>query len=112
MSKPVFTWMPDSGASQTVKPTVTATKFGDGYELRTAVGINFKPKSWSVTFTQGGVATKQILDFLDARGGLEAFVWTDPMDATNTYVCRQWGSSRQGWGVYAVTATFEQVFEY
>lgn len=112
MSKPNFNWTPDLGAQQTMTPTVTQTKFGDGYELRIAQGVNFKPRSWSVTFSKGSDEAMAILDFLEARGGIEAFAWTDPFNNAGTYVCRQWSAAQAVFGVYSVSATFEQVFEY
>jgi phage-related protein len=105
--------MADLGAQRSVKPTVTVTKFGDGYEQRQASGINYLPKSWSVTFTNPGPMTKEILAFLETRGGVEAFSWLDPMGDTANYVCREWSSSRQSkTGVYQISGTFEQVYEY
>lgn len=112
-NKPTFPWQADLGAERSVKATVTPVKFGDGYELRQANGINFTPKKWSVSFTTPGEMAKQILAFLEARGGLEAFVWQDPMDDTATYVCREWTSSRQSnSGIVKVSGVFEQVYEY
>ncbi len=104
--------MPDLGAERSVKPSVSVIKFGDGYEQRVANGINFTPKVWSVSFTNAGPMVKEILAFLEGLGGLEAFSWTDPLDDTANYVCREWSSSRQGQGVYRINATFEQVYEY
>jgi len=112
MSTPNFTWTPDVGAQQTIKPSVQQTKFGDGYELRTPIGVNYKPKRWQVTFTKNAVEATAILAFLEARGGLEAFTWTDPLDVSNTYVCREWNSSQQMFGIYQITASFEQIFEF
>lgn len=108
-----FPWQADMGAQRSVKPNVTVTKFGDGYEQRVAAGINFKPKTWSVSFTNTGPMIKEMLAFLEDRGGVEAFAWTDPMGDTANYVCREWSSSRMAkGGIYQVTATFEQVYEY
>lgn len=112
MSKPVFIWLPDLGAEQSIKPAVQPTKFGDGYELRVATGINFTPKTWNVTFTKGSSEAKDILTFLKARSGLESFSWIDPLDETGTFVCREWTTRQQMFGVRSVSATFEQVFEY
>lgn len=111
MSSPIFTWSPDLGAQQTVKPTVTSTKFGDGYELRVANSINSRPKDWNVTFTKSIAEAQAILDFLFARGGVEAFSWTDPMGVVGKYVCKEWSSSQQEFGVFAISGTFNQVFE-
>lgn len=105
--------MADLGAQRSVKPNVTVTQFGDGYEARLASGINSTPKTWSVSFTNTSGMAKEILAFLEARGGVEAFTWVDPMGDTANYVCRQWSSSRQSiTGVYQISATFEQVYEY
>jgi phage-related protein len=112
MSKPVFSWKPDLGAQQTIKPAVTQTKFGDGYELRVASGINFKPRSWSVTLSKALNEAMDILNFLEARGGVESFSWTDPLNRVGTYVCREWNVNQKVFGVYAVSATFDEVFEY
>lgn len=112
MSKPTFTWLPDLGAQLNQKSTAQPIKFGDGYEQRVASGINYKPKSWSLTFTKGASEAMDILTFLEARGGLESFSWTDPFDKEGTWVCREWNGAQQAFGVYAVSATFEQVFEY
>ena len=112
MSKPTFTWTPDLGAQQSITPSVTQTKFGDGYELRVARGINTQPRMWNVTFSKEPNEAAAILDFFEARAGVEAFSWTDPFNKTGTYVCRQWNSGQALFGVYSITATFEQVFEY
>ena len=112
MSKPRFKWHPDLGAQSTTKASVNKTKFGDGYELRVAEGINYTPVSWNVKFSRPGQAAKDILAFLKARGGLESFVWTDPLGNEATYVCREWSGSQQVFGVYTISASFEQVYEY
>lgn len=112
MSKPTFTWNPDLGAAQRITPLVTQTKFGDGYELRVAKGINTTPRTWKVSFTRSASEAQNILAFLEARAGMESFAWTDPMNKEGTYVCREWGGNQKAFGVYVVQATFEQVFEY
>lgn len=112
MSKPTFTWHPDLGAQQRIKPSVNQTKFGDGYELRVATGLNTTPRTWEVSFTRSVGEAQVILNFLEARAGREAFAWIDPMNKEGTYVCREWGGGQQAFGVYVIQATFEQVFEY
>lgn len=108
----LFAWSPDIGAQRTMKPLVEPTKFGDGYEARTIKGINSKPASWSVTFTKNVGDAIQILDFLELMGASEAFNWVDPLNKTGVYVCREWTSHQPSFGLYVVSGTFEQVFEY
>lgn len=112
MSKQTFSWKPDLAAEAKMKPNVTVTKFGDGYEHRVAVGINFKPKSWNLTFTRNYAEISQIIAFLDARGAVESFNWKDTTDVTGVYVCREWSYSQTKPGVYQLNCTFDQVFEY
>lgn len=112
MSKPNFTWEPDLGAQQKLKPNVTQTKFGDGYELRVATGVNLMPRVWTVTFTKPATEAVAILSFLEARQGLEAFSWKDPMGYEGVFVCREWSASQSMQGLYQVSGTFEQVFEF
>jgi len=114
MAFQTFGWSPDKGARQKIAPNVKRTKFGDGYELRVPVGVNTKPKNWSVTFTRPAATAEAILDFLSARAGVEPFTWVDPMGKTGTYVCREWesGQMTEGFGVYQISGTFEQVFEF
>ena len=112
MSKPTFTWNPDLGASRTVTPRVTVVKFGDGYEQRMANGINPVVQVWQLTFTRDQQEAMEIDSFLAERKSVESFLWTTPHGFSGTFVCRQWTVSRQSFGVFAVTATFEQVFEF
>ena len=107
-----FTWRPDLGAERAVGSTAKATQFDDGYEVRITTSLNVAPRKWSVTFTTPLVAHKAILTFLGARQGIEAFEWTDPLGDKALYKCVDWKSSQIGFGVFSVSGTFEEVFEY
>lgn len=107
-----FTWSPDLGAQRAVKPLVNVTQFGDGYEVRTASRLNVNKRTWSMTFTNPLAVAAAQLDFLDAHQGRIAFSFVDPLGSSGVYVCRQWSSSQTKFGLYEVTAEFEEVFEY
>lgn len=107
-----FTWFPDTDSTSDTKPNVKTTKFGDGYELRVPVGLNSDPMSWSLKFTRIRTEAKDILAFLREHGGYKAFRWTNPLEESGAYVCRQWKTTQKRNGVIEVTADFEQVFEY
>lgn len=111
MATATFTWKPDRGPQLTVAPTVSITKFGDGYEQRTAQGLNRAPESWGVSFTDKASATADILNFLKQRSGIEAFNWTTPAGLTGVFVCDTWSAASLGQGIMTVSATFRQVFE-
>lgn len=112
MTKPVFTWSPDVGSERQITPNVESISFGDGYELRVAKGINTMPRMWNVTFSAPTVQGLAILAFLEARKGMESFRWTDPLNFTGLFVCKEFRHRRKGFGEYEITASFKQVFEY
>ena len=64
---------------------------------------------WS-NFTSTNADT--IEDFLEARGGVEAFDWSPP-DDTSTYkwICKEFDKSLPYSNLFTITATFNQVFE-
>lgn len=111
MTKQVFGWFPDVDSTMGIKPSVSQTKFGDGYEARVAIGINSLPQKWKLTFTRDRITGLAILSFLETMGGVENFTWINPHNRSGTYVCREW-SSQQQQGMLQVTCDFEQVFEY
>jgi len=105
---PTFSYPPAIGASAICKPNVDSAKFGDGYEQRTALGINTKPREWNLKFT---AHVNEVLAFLEARGGTASFDWTDPLGLAGKFICREWTISHSGATVFDVTGKFEQVFE-
>lgn len=110
MSKPIFTWLPEYESSMDQTPTVNVTKFGDGYEQRSAQGINNNPQKWTVQFSVSSTGAQDALSFVRARNAVEAFTWKNPLGETGTYVCRSWKLNRKQ-GVNVLQFTFEQVFE-
>ena len=110
MSKPIFTWLPEYESSMDQAPSVNVTKFGDGYEQRTATGMNNNPQKWTLQFSVSNAVTQDALAFVRARNAQEAFTWTNPLQETGTYVCRSWKLNRKQ-GVNVLQFTFEQVFE-
>lgn len=104
-----FTWKPDLGAKRNVEPLVRVTKF-NGYEARTPQSINSKPKKWSCTFTRNLQEITAIEIFLEDAGAVRDFLWTDPKGFKSRYVCRSWDMNQINFGLYELTATFEEVF--
>jgi phage-related protein len=105
---PTFSYTPAIGASGACKPTVESAKFGDGYEQRTALGINTQARQWNLKFT---THVNEVLAFLEARGGTASFDWTDPLGRAGKFICREWTINHSGATVFDVTGKFEQVFE-
>lgn len=105
-----FTWKPDLGAKKSIEPTVTVTAF-NGYESRTPKSIHPNLKNWSCTFTRNRAEINAMEAFLEDAGGVKSFLWTDPKGDKSTYVCRNWESTQQNFGLYVLSATFKEVFE-
>ena len=106
-----FAWIP-SDAVRSVKPSVYAAKFGDGFEQNTPTGINFSPESWDLQFKcRNSAVADAITAFLAAQGGYQKFQWTPPRATSPiTVLCRKWSDSSKPGGVTSVSATFEQTF--
>ena len=112
MTKSVFSeeWLSSFSHSLEKKPAVSQLKFGDGYEQRTAKGINTAPETWSLKFTYDYARAGQIMSFLEEQGGLKSFIWKTPLSRLITVVCREWTVSTEP-GLRTISAKFEQVFE-
>ncbi len=110
MARQTFSWLPTFESEKNVKPEVTVTKFGDGYEARQAAGINFRKQVWSLTFEDVRTKIDLIDAFLNARGAVESFYWKTPKGETLVFVCDEWRVKRYT-GYDQLTATFRQVFE-
>lgn len=112
MAIQTFTPAADFGATLDKKPRVRTAQFGDGYQQRVADGINIAPESWSLTFSARATAERDtILAFLEARNGVEAFLWTSPRGTAGKFICPEWGASPQSAAAHTVTAKFVQVWE-
>ena len=105
-----FIWKPDVGAKRYIEPDVTVTKF-NGYESRTPNSINSKPVSWQCTFSRSLAEIELIEDFLMNAGAVKSFFWTDPKGYRGKFVCRTWDMNQQKFGVYVLSAKFDEVFE-
>lgn len=105
-----FTWRPDYGATNEVKPKVFRVDFGDGYEQRIANGINTKPRMWSLVFTKTKANIDDIEAFLEDRGAVESFDWTPPRGSAGKWICDSWKRGIPNAGYDTLTASFREVF--
>lgn len=93
-------------------PRTLVAQFGDGYSQRQADGLNANPKAFQLKFeNRSNTEADNIEDFLTARGGWEAFDWTDPDGDSGKYICKQWERVREQYNLNTITAVFQQVYE-
>ena len=72
----VFDWPVDAAeAAQEAKYAVRTVQFGDGYEQRQAKSLRRKTQTWAVAKTGLRDEIAAIEAFLDARAGVESFLW-------------------------------------
>tara|TARA_R100000458_G_scaffold32596_1_gene29983 strand:+ start:313 stop:648 length:336 start_codon:yes stop_codon:yes gene_type:complete len=107
-----FSYTPSFPATERSNPRITTVSFGDGYEQRLAYGENRDPKDWNLVFSnRTNTERDNITAFLEARGGVESFDWTDPLGATGKYKCSDWSVDMSSFNKNTVRANFMQVFE-
>ena len=108
-----FTYVPDFGATASIKPAVRSVRFGDGYEQRLVYGINTQPQTWDLRFTVRDAAETAAIDaFLADAAGKDWFYWTPPNTVTPLkFVCREWTRSLDNAVYSSVSAKFDQVFD-
>lgn len=107
-----FTYTPSFTATEQSQPKVRSTQFGDGYSQRLRYGLNTDPKSWRLTFlNRTDTERENILAFLEARAGVEAFDWTPPRGGAGKYICSEWSMDMLNCNNNTITATFAEVYE-
>ena len=109
-----FTWTPSFGSPESSQPKVLETDFGDGYSQRVRMGLNSDPKTWDLRFDNRADAERdQIRNFLEARGGAEAFDWTTLYGQTGRkWICKEWNIDPTHANNNQIRAKFQQVFEF
>lgn len=104
-----FTYVPNAGASEKTTPKVLSAKFGDGYEQRTADGINNIKRVWNLSFVKTSADMANVISFLENEGGLTSFNWTPPRGAAGLWLCREWDRIAEA-NYDTISFQFEEVF--
>jgi len=104
---------PDFGLTTGHEPRVLQADFGDGFAQRARDGINSDPLTLRLSWTNLTESEKDEIDaFLVARGGYEAFDWQMPTESSSRrWVCPSWSFDLVDAGVFALSATFREVFD-
>jgi len=93
---------------------VRTAQFGDGYQQRTADGINHIVRQWSVEFTLIKEEADTLINFFQGLGGVTNFKWQPPTDDIElSFVCDSWSYNRivSNSRVMQINANFNQVYE-
>lgn len=101
---------PSYNAAVEREPVVLTVKFGDGYEQRSARGINNNLRKWSLTFANQTTANCDTIEtFIVAQGGVTSFTWTDPTGYAGKWVCRKHTRTKLNYNNETIAAVFEEV---
>lgn len=103
---------PDFGFDDSRSPRLKRTEFGDGYVQRRRDGLNHDPLSvelvWTNVSHEEGDA---IFDFLEARGGDEAFFYDLPFVGLIKWTAPAYRRSYTDPDTMRVSAAFEECFD-
>lgn len=107
----VLTLPVESGVTGSHSFRIREIKFGEGYEQTVGDGLNVKDQDWPVTAMGYASSIQLLLDFLDARGGTEAFFWTPPRGVQGLYKCRAYTTTDVHGDQVKLSATFKRVYQ-
>ncbi len=106
-----LTFPVDTGVTGNINFRVRTIRFGDGYQQDVKDGLNNKEQSWPVSATGPAAEIQPLIDFLDARGGSEAFYWTPPRGVQGLYKCKSYTTTDTHGTNVKLSATFERSFQ-
>lgn len=114
MALETFTSLPPNyGAKAKREFRVLRADFGDGYSQRAPDGLNSKKETWSLKWDYLDLTEyNTINNFLTARKGTEAFLWTPPYQTVaRKFICSSFEASIPAYNLYEITAEFEEVYD-
>lgn len=100
-----------AGSSQSNKPRVLASEFGDGYVQRVADGLNSDLSTLSVRFDVLRHAEGEtIVSFFSSKRGAIPFKFAIPGEiALRKWIAPEWSRDWQGGEIVAVNASWQEV---
>lgn len=106
----VLTFPVDTGVQGRADFRVRSIRFGDGYQQDVRDGLNNKEQQWPVSATGPASQIQPLIDFLDACGGDQAFLWTPPRGVQGLYKCKGYSTTDTHGDWVKLTATFVRSF--
>ncbi|GMQ50382.1 phage tail protein [Neisseria elongata] len=112
MALKTFGWKPErENMSQKTAFEVRKVQFGGGYSQRQPKFLRNARRTWEVSFVDKKDEIDKIAAFLDAAGGVEAFLF-QPLasDKAAAVTAAEYRREPLGGAVWKLSATFEEVF--
>lgn len=103
----------DFNTKNTVTFTIDENEFGDGYDQRSASGINNTRDSWAASWTNITTREKTTIEgFIREQKGFAAFHWQAPAsDPSFRYSARDLNIQPVDAGYWIITSTIRQEFD-
>jgi len=104
---------PDYSSPVNFEPRVLKAGFGDGYQQRTADGLNSNMETWELSYDElTDAEVKILLDFFAGLNAVANFSWQSKYsNVAKQYVCQKWGAVPVGQDVNRFSASIRQVPE-
>lgn len=101
------------GTSIDEEPRVLVNKFGNGYEQRTADGLNNNPISGTLSWDAlSQTQLDEIVDFMRTKNAVDPFYYTFPGDVDPVLLkATKWSKSFKQAGTYGLSVSIMQVFD-
>jgi phage-related protein len=114
---PNFFWKPSYNSKINNRPRVKINQFGNGYQQRSADGLNFDLIEFSLSFqNRKEKETLSILHFLNERRGKDSFIYNLPSiysknstTLNSRFICLDWSVIYISFDNYSIEALFNQV---
>ena len=107
----VLPFAPQFSSRAKRQPRVRKSGFGDGYEQRTADGLNVIRDEWDLVFTLKRADAESLLSFFDGLQGVSRFQWTAPgQSQALNYICDDWNYQLLSTGAMTINAHIYQDF--
>ena len=111
----VFTWSPSYGVPKKTSFELRKASFGDGYQQRSALGMNNIKRQWDLMWKgKTEDVALDIQDFFEARKDGISFLWTPPFMNRNAeeikVICVAFDVTPASYNNFDVVAVFEQVY--
>ena len=102
---------PDYNSTKQSSIVVREVQFGDGYKKVVSYGWNNDLKKYNFKFENKTTVEKNtIVDFLEARKGVDPFDFTPPdQSSSSKYLCKEWQETFVAANAHTITVVFEEV---
>lgn len=101
-------------STRTTENELNTLKFGNGYEQRFQMGLNYRRDKWNIQWNTLTLTQKNTIEvFISAVSNGSLITWTSPFDTVQKkfVIDGPWSISNRGGNVYSIQLNLRQVFD-